>query len=230
MHQEPNPLRESRLAALRENHGVAELAELSVGDPPDAWGSVGFRLSGESCHVGRVAIRLVGTREGSGLLALGLDGFGGGELDGLPVATTSPADHGAAQIHPNGTIALDHVVAFTPDLDRTVSACEAAGLDLRRVREGPTPAGAERQAFFRLGEAILEVVEHPPDSPAAADRDAPARLWGLAFAVEDLDATAGMLGPLLGEPREAVQPGRRIATLRRTSGLTVPVVFMSAAP
>ena len=37
-------------------------------------------------------------------------------------------------------------------LDRSVRALQAAGLDLRRVREQPTPAGAPRQAFFRLGE------------------------------------------------------------------------------
>lgn len=212
---------------------MAALAELHVGDPPDAWGSVGFRLSGESCLVGAVAIRLVGTGEGSGLLRLGLDGFAGGELDGLPAEAvaeptgTAPAEPGQAPVHPNGTTALDHVVAFSPDLDRTLAACEAAGLDLRRVREGPTPAGAKRQAFFRLGEAILEVVEHPP---AAADSDAPARLWGLAFTVEDLDATAELLRPLVGEPRGAMQPGRRIATLRRTAGLTVPVAFMSPRP
>lgn len=209
---------------------MAELTELHVGDPPEVWGSVGFRLSGESCVVGSVAIRLAGTGEGSGLLALGLAGFDGGELDGLPVTSAEAADERQADPHPNGTIALDHVVAFSPDLDRTVAACEAAGLDLRRVREEPTPAGGGRQAFFRLGEAILEVVEHPPDSPAAADRDAPARLWGLAFTVEDLDATADMLGPLVGEPSDAVQAGRRIATLRRTSGLTVPVALMNAAP
>lgn len=208
---------------------MAELTELHVGDPPDAWGSVGFRISGESCVVGSVPIRLTGTAQGSGLLRLALHDFGGGELDGLPAERAAePAGESAGRAHPNGVTALDHVVAFTPDLDRTVAACEAAGLDLRRVREGPTPAGARRQGFFGLGETILEVVEHPPDSPAAADRDAPARLWGLAFTVEDLGATAEMLGPLLGEPREAVQPGRRIATLRRTAGLTVPVAFMSA--
>ena len=107
---------------------------------------------------------------------------------------------------------------------------QRAGLDFRRRREGPTPAGAVRQAFFRLGEVILEVVEHPPGTPAAGDPAAPARFWGLAFVVEDLDATARYLGPLLREPRAAVQPGRRIATLKRDAGLTVPVAFITVAP
>jgi len=32
-----------------------------------------------------------------------------------------------------------------------------------------------------------------------------------------------------GEPRPAVQPGRRIATLRRDAGLALPVALMSAS-
>ena len=82
------------------------------------------------------------------------------------------------------------MVAFSPDLERTVAALEAAGLDLRRRREGPTGGGSARQAFFRVGEVILEVVEHPPQAREAGDADAPARLWGLALLAPDIDATA----------------------------------------
>lgn len=204
---------------------MTRISELLVGDPPDAWGSVGFRLEGDICRVGGVPIRLAGTTEGKGLLGWSLHGIESTDLDGLSTtaAAAEPAGEPAGA-HPNGVVSLDHVVAFSPDLDRTVEACRAAGLDLRRVREGPTPAGAQRQAFFRVGETILEAVEQP-DAP---DRDAPARLWGLAFTVADLEATASMLGELVGEPRPAVQEGRRIATLRRTAGLTVPVALMSA--
>src|SRR6185312_7213294 len=63
--------------------------------------------------------------------------------------------------HANGVSGIDHLVAMSPQLDRSVSALQAAGLDLRRIREQPTPAGAPRQAFFRLGEVILEVVQEP---------------------------------------------------------------------
>jgi hypothetical protein len=145
------------------------------------------------------------------------------------VAETPPPVDGEAKAHPNGVIALDHVVAFSPSLERTVAALEAAGLDLRRIREGPTAAGAQRQAFFRLGQPILEVIEHPPGTPAAEDQDAPARFWGLAFVVADLDESARALGPLLGEVRDAIQPGRRIATVRRKAGLGLPVALMTAA-
>ncbi|HEY4824702.1 MAG TPA: hypothetical protein VIH49_06585, partial [Solirubrobacteraceae bacterium] len=132
--------------------------------------------------------------------------------------------------HPNGVVAIDHVVAMTPALERTVRALQDAGLDLRRIREQPTPAGAPRQAFFRLGAEILEVVQEPGHVIAArgdGGADQPMRLWGLAFVAPDLDHTVAALGEHAGEAREAVQPGRRIATVRRSAGLAVPVALMS---
>jgi hypothetical protein len=48
--------------------------------------------------------------------------------------------------------------------------------------------------------------------------------------VADLDALASRLGDLLGAIRDAVQPGRRIATLRETAGLGQAVAFMSPEP
>src|SRR6185503_11027979 len=97
----------------------------------------------------------------------------------------------------------------------------------RRVREGDTPGGSQRQAFFRMGEVILEVVQAPEDSKLAADRDGPARLWGIAFRVEDLDAPAAALAESLSEPRDAVQPGRRIASVASAAGLGPAIAFMT---
>ena len=70
----------------------------------------------------------------------------------------------------------------------------------------------------------------PEGSSVARDTDGPARLWGLAFGVEDLDRTAQALGDLLGRPRDAVQPGRRIATLRPEAGLGPAIAFMGPGP
>jgi hypothetical protein len=82
-------------------------------------------------------------------------------------------------------------------------------------------------AFFRLGEPILEVVEAPEGTSVARNPGGPARLWGIAFLVADMDATGSVLGELLGTPREAVQPGRRIATLRPEAGLGPAIAFMT---
>ena len=82
-----------------------------------------------------------------------------------------------------------------------------------------------QQVFLRPGEAVIEVVG--PPEPTGGGK---ARFFGLAFTVADLDATAALLGDLLGAPKVAVQPGRRIATVRADAGLGVPVAFMSGEP
>ena len=178
--------------------------------------------------LGVVRIRLAGSEAGKGLAGWSLCGLGTTELDGLPTTRSERQPPAAAPAHPNGIAAIDHVVAITPALERTVAALEAAGLELRRIREEPTPAGAPRQAFFRLGPTILEVVQEPEEAIArGGGADRPAFFWGLALVAPDLEATAAGLGEHVGEARAAVQPGRRIATLRRSAGLSLPVALMS---
>jgi hypothetical protein len=185
---------------------------------------LGFRVEDDCCHIGTVRVRL-DSRAGKRIVSWSLCGVATDALDGLTTTLSPGAARKQADPHPNGVVAIDHVVAFSPDLDRTVASLKAAGLDLRRIREEPTPAGAPRQAFFRLGELILECVQLP-DSPDL-DQSRNARLWGLAVRTADMDATAAYLGDRLGEPRPAVQEGRTIATLRRDAGSTVPLAFMT---
>src|SRR3954470_5275586 len=198
--------------------------ELVVADPPELWEELGFRVEDDCCDIGTVRIRL-DSRAGKRIASGSRRGVQPNELDGLAPTVSSSEPREPAQPHPNGVVAIDHVVAFCPDLDRTVAALEAAGMDLRRIREEPTPAGAPRQAFFRLGEVILECVQLP-DSPEL-DRSRAACLWGLAVRTADMDATATYLGDRLGEPRPAVQEGRTIATLKRDARSTVPLAFMT---
>ncbi len=205
------------------------LDELTVADSPDAWSALGFEVDGDACVVGDVRIRLAGTETGKGLLGWSLRGVEERDLDGLATTGSDRPPPGTSPSHPNGIVALDHVVAISPALGRTVAALEGAGLDLRRIREEPTPAGAPRQAFFRLGATILEVVQEPAEASERAGGDRPAFFWGLAFVAPDLDATVAALGDRVSEARPAVQPGRRIATLRRSAGLSLPVALMTAA-
>lgn len=116
-------------------------------------------------------------------------GIGGTKLDGLATERADGPVPAEAPPHPNAVAAIDHAVAIKPDLERTAAALEAAGLEPRRIREEPTPAGAPRQAFFRLGATILEVVQEPAEAVTRGrDRDRPAFFWGPAFSVADLDA------------------------------------------
>jgi hypothetical protein len=205
--------------------------ELTVADTPEAWRDAGFDVDGDAFEVGSVVVRLAGPDAGRGIVGCTMWDVAMESPDGLPVSrSTSPERDARERVHPNGVRTMDHLVAFSPSLERTMPALEQAGLDLRRIREEPTPGGAPRQAFFRLAEVILEVVEVPPGSHEERNHDAPSRFWGLAFAVEDLDHCAAYLGERLGEPRDAVQPGRRIATMRREAGLSPGIAFMTPAP
>jgi hypothetical protein len=208
----------------------ATLDELTVADAPEAWSALGFAVEDGVCVVGEIRIRPVGPEAGKGLSGWSLRGVETTELDGLPTARSDRPPPGEAPAHPNGVTALDHVVAITPALERTVAALQGAGLDLRRIREEPTPAGAPRQAFFRLGTTILEVVQQPAAAIEPGAEGGPAFFWGLAFVAPDLEATAAGLGERVGEIRAAVQPGRRIATLRRSAGLSLAVALMTPRP
>jgi hypothetical protein len=203
------------------------LDELTVADSPESWWECGFEVDADTVVVGSARIRLAGPGSGRGLVGWSLRGIASDDLDGLPTSLSDRPPPDESPVHPNGVVALDHVVAITPDLDRTLHALRGAGLDLRRIREEPTPAGAPRQGFLRLGETILEVVQETPEATERAGGDRPAFFWGLAFVAPDLDRTVAMLGERAGEIRPAVQPGRRIATLRRTAGLAVPVALMT---
>lgn len=212
------------------------LEQLTIADAPDAWRECGFAVAGEECVVGEVRIRFAPREAERGVVGWSLSGLESTELDGLPTSRSesrtqlSPhtGDNCVRVAHPNGVTGLDHVVAISSDLDRTVAALETAGFDLRRIREEPTPAGAPRQAFFRVGAPILEVVQEPAEATARGGGDRPAFFWGLAFVAPDLERTVASLGEdLVSEARPAVQPGRQIATLRRGAGLSVPIALMT---
>jgi hypothetical protein len=217
---------------------AATIDEVVLADEPERWRALGFTVLDDSLQLAGVRLRLAGADAGKGIVGWSLRGISSTELDGLPTSRSRSADPDAAPSHPeaapphpNGIVAIDHVVAMTPALDRSVRSLQAAGLDLRRIREEPTAAGAPRQAFFRLGAEILEVVQEPQDVVEQhGGPERPARLWGLALLAPDLDATVRSLAGAAGAPRAAVQPGRRIATVSRSAGLAVPVALMSASP
>jgi len=202
------------------------VAELRVADDPAVWSTLGFVLADGVARVGAVDVRPVGAAAGEGIVGWSLRDGTTVELDGLPT-TLIDAPAGPLVTHPNGAVSVDHVVVATPDRERTSAVLDAAGLGLRRVRQHVAPpergGRALEQGFHRAGEVIVEVVGTPD-----VHDDGPATFWGLVCVTQDLDATGAALGDLLGRPRDAVQAGRRIATVRREAGSTVPLAFISA--
>jgi catechol 2,3-dioxygenase-like lactoylglutathione lyase family enzyme len=206
---------------------VSLLTEVALAVDAGPWMRLGVSVHANRAQFGRVRVRFGAAQHGLGLAILHDRGLPH-RIDGVP---TYNEDVPATEPPPNGlnAIQIDHVVLATPDLARTVEAFEQAlRTTVRRVRTDPTGSGARlHQAFFRLGETILEVVGPPEVDPKYAEE--PAQLNGIVLSVLDLDDVCARLGPdVVSAPKNAVQPGRRIATIRKSAGLGHPVALLSA--
>jgi hypothetical protein len=82
--------------------------------------------------------------------------------------------------------------------------------------------GGTRQGFFLVGDVLVEVIDGVGLKP-----DAPARFWGITAVVSDIDAAAVLLGERLGRIKDAVQPGRRIATVRPEASGGLPLALIT---
>lgn len=207
---------------------TARVEWLAVAGEPDAWRAIGLIVDDDGMIplIG-TGLRIVDPRPDArgGIVGWGLSGVDGG-LDGsvidggLVTHVVEPAGPLFAD-HELGASGLDHVVVSTADLERTSTAiARATGCELKRVRE----VGTMRQGFHRIGPGglIVEVVSRPEIA------EGPAHFWGLVVNVVDLDSACARIGDeLIGEPRDAVQPGRRIATVRDGAGLGLPVALMT---
>jgi catechol 2,3-dioxygenase-like lactoylglutathione lyase family enzyme len=208
---------------------VTSIAELLVASDPDAWRATGFHVDDDVCRIGSVRLRLDPDAGRGGVRAWMLAGAPDesvDDVDGVPTSHGSPS-LGSPSVHPNGTIAIDHLVLATPDLPRTIAAIEGRlGVPLKRTRDSDTYGAPMRQAFFRLGEVILEVIGRPEPDPNGGR----AKFFGLALTVGDVDAAKALLGDRMGTPKPAVQAGRAITTIKEHAGLRVAVALMSAEP
>lgn len=198
---------------------VISVEGFEVADPVQAWRRAGFTVDADGvCRVGGVRIRLGAAGTGWSLRGVEVT-----SLDGIPTTTsdappTSPAEHA------NGVVAIDHVVVLSPDLGRTVDAFAGIGAAPRRERVGELGGRPIRQMFYRFGEVIVEVVGAPDTAS-----DGPSSLWGITYVVNDIDASARFFGENAAPVKDAVQPGRRITTLRhRDLGMSVRTALISA--
>jgi hypothetical protein len=196
------------------------LTELVLQGDAGRWRAAGFTVT----RRGRIAVdgltlRLAPPVDDPAIVAWHLEPPWPHPIDGLPVAP--PDAHRPRTLdveHPNGVVALDHVVVTTSDVARTTGALVAAGLAPRRTLVGARGDDETTYRFFLLGTCVLELV-----GPTRTEGDAPARFAGLAFTT----STIARLGPFARPPVAAIQPGRRIATLDPAVGVGIPIVFLS---
>ena len=176
---------------------MSTLTWLGVPGDERAWTALGFVVGGGEFTVGRVRCSIGGS------------GWGFDEIHsdpsvlGVPTLTLPAA---APTTHPCGVTAADHIVYTVPSLDSAVDALNAVlGCAPRRRFHPRGPEGPE-MAFYRVGEAFIEVVESGQE-PA---------LIGVALKTLDLDATVAhirLCGGPVSDPKPAVQGGR-IASVR----------------
>jgi hypothetical protein len=202
----------------------ARVEWLTIAGDPEVWGSLGLAVGADG------VIPLFGTglkiTESSSPDETGIAGWALSGVEpvaavaGLPSEVVEAGPPVFAE-HALGAVELDHVVIMTSSLE-TVSAAvaEATGCELKRTRE----LGTITQGFHRIGRGglIVEIVQHPDFDRGEAE------FWGLVINVDDLDAACELLGSeRVSEPKDAVQPGRRIATIRSEVGLGTALALMS---
>jgi hypothetical protein len=126
------------------------LLGLEVAVEPAAWRSLGFAVhDGSVCSVDGVAIRL---GAGHKVSAWSLDGVASGTtIDGLLTAYAPVGS--AASAHPNGTVALDHLVVISPAPERIITALAEHGIEPRRRRHTDQYGPPFTQTFFKIGKA-----------------------------------------------------------------------------
>ncbi|MBB5918900.1 catechol 2,3-dioxygenase-like lactoylglutathione lyase family enzyme [Nocardia transvalensis] len=163
------------------------------GDEKD-WAALGFAVENRTMRIGAVSC-LVGTAP-----AWGFDELPG-DASALGIPELLSDNLSGSGTHPNGATFVDHIVYLVNDMDDAVAAlADALGTPPRRRFHPRGPSGPE-MAFYRVGEAFIEVV--------AGGR--PPELIGVAFGTPDLDATVAAVreaGGPISDPKPAVQGGR----------------------
>ncbi|MEX0875112.1 MAG: VOC family protein [Actinomycetota bacterium] len=175
---------------------MALLTWLGVPGSADDWRALGFtNFDGDTFAVGRV------------VLEPGFD-----PAWGFEELYTDPKNLGVETntmsfvlpqtvMQPNGVDRVDHVVYTVPSLDEAVDALNEVLGDEPRRRFHPRGSEGPEMAFYRVGEAFIEVVSS----------GRPAALMGIAFGGPDLDASVEAVraaGGPIGDPKPAVQGGR----------------------
>ena len=195
------------------------IAELHVGDDPSAWERLGFCINENRSLIGRTEV--VFSDGPKGIHSWVLRNSMPSQFGPIPTTFTENPVPNPSIAHPNGSIGFHHVVLMVPAFDIGKTALSNAGVQVEQGR----PFGSTEKAMLRsapkMGDIELELI-----GPESEDRSRHWQLWGLVIAVDDIDETADFLGDLIGQVKPAVQPSRRIATVKKEAELGVAVAFL----
>ena len=209
--------------------------ELVVAADPDRWAAAGFRVDGDVARVGATRVRLAGERAGSGIVDWSLRGLAGRAQRGAAGPRRPPHPHDAGSA-PSSRTAIR--TARSGSITWSSSARASTAPRPRSSRGARPPPGPRRGAAGRRHASGLLPARRgdPRGDPATragrrpVDRRSPHGCGASRFTTDDLDATVAAAGDALGPARDAIQPGRRIATARREARLGSAVAFITPPP
>ncbi len=201
-----------------------------------ALGGAWLRVSAGRCQLRRRARALrwrfsPGTQARVGIVGWSLRDLASTELDGLPTTVRSEAP-AAGRPGPAQRCGRDRSRrrGLTGSRSQRRGACRPPASTCAACASSRRPRARRARRSSASGGEILELVQEPEEVIARAGGAGAGRRasgasrwsWRTSSALREASRRT------LGEVRPAVQPGRRIATVRRSAGLAVPLALMSA--
>ncbi|MBC95743.1 hypothetical protein CL649_02630 [bacterium] len=204
-----------------------QLIEINLTDDALSWERIGFEIvtenSIQTIIVGNTKLCFEEIDEVKGITSVHVEGIKK-NVDSLNFNPTALSSKNfEASFHHNRIERIDHLVVTTPNPDRTTKALVKAGVTLSGIRTFGSSPNQTRQSFFWLGDVILELV-----GPHQAPKAGKPLFWGLALVSSDINETVRHLGDLCTPLKDAIQPGRKITTVKtRDLSIGVAIAIMS---
>lgn len=208
-------------------------------DEPDAWRSAGFHVTDHNyCDFNQLKIWLGDDSIPSGCTGwafqnLMTDAKKQTDFEFCTIPTKSPSSelhlHAANALdfhkfHQNGVTGIDHIVISTNSPDWVEQ--EFLRVGVVKKKESARHDIGVKQCFYRPKDIIIEVISKRIDSNSEVESSA--HIWGITFAVKDIDATHNYLKDTTRYPWDAVQTGRRITTLNTNAHkISTRIAFIS---
>ncbi len=200
------------------------LDRLDLPGTADAWQRCGFELERQGFVAGAIAIRVGEREEGEAAWGFSTHSSGTDELCGIAFVDQAVRRATSDHAHPNGVVAVDHVVVASDRPAATRADFDAAGFEPRRPATRGSSENERSEVFFWSGPTLIELVGPVCEAGDGLPR---ATIWGVTFVVNDIAVLSKLEGSPVGEPRAAVQPGRQIAIARAELRLGLGVAFIS---
>ena len=197
------------------------IVELHIGDEPQVWKNLGFRVENKRCRVGTIDLVFDQGSKGPGIHSWVLQNAESPNFGSIKTMSQDFISTELALDHPNGCFGIDHVVLRVPEFGRGRIALEQIGALVGEPeaisKSGPTIL----RSAVNMGEVVVELI-----GPEQLDPIASWALWGLVMSVREVDECAKLLGPAVGKVKPAVQKNKCITTVRKEAGASAAIAFL----